>query len=850
MSDKVFKPEDIVNALTNANVIDAFKRVLGDVKETTSQPARAMASLAMSNLYDQKMEARTRQRKMANVYQSGLQSQMGAGTASGGMNYLAMLGGSAFGSDFMLSTPYSTQRLNRELAAVEVRRRGSEMVGQSAYEALNVYSLGLSGMIGRRTGVESAIYNAAENERGMERMSRGLTLSQTGSKTSAAGFGFRAGTMRDSARILSINEGALQRDFGYSSKQLQQSRESAMSTLDASTVSDLFNEGGNTKIAETVSKLQERFLKYGRELNTGMKDIEGFFQQLSSFGARVDKESEQALSAIRKARVGVGNVSAAEYMAFTSESRGTAKQQYMGGFAYSQANLQRMQGIARSTKGGPIAGSVYRSVLGRYGGDTAQGYANLTRTVAEGGYGYMESGLGMMTRMAMIQNKGQGPLNGGLMNLMGQAGQGIGANPLLALQAQVNEDVRGAVASNGLDYAMKIAEQNPIMKMAKTEKQRNVLKAKLMSSFTGRSLNEMYDIVNIKTAENKALKNAHQMSGLKISEAEYGSKVRAYATRGNMSIEEAANNVNKKMNGKTEKFDEVVSSDEDFNRTMDAGMAAEAESSSLIATTTDGQVTVDDDRSWWSRNVQKASRYVGDAISDTYYATQSAVAMGVSKTYDYIGYKGAAKQLSRYAHTQEATGARNNIARNAEQRARAKADRFRTFDAAFGKGKYKAFSDSIKSTMAEGFGKGADADDFNIQQILNVDETKYNGALGKLAQQWGVAGVDDGAIDDAKLLIKAYKLNGKRVELADSLGTDTMKSVAKLFGKSGKELDSMKDQELKAFLDKQGESVIRRTLSKVVKTAAETKGFTTTNPLYVVARTGKEWPDGITGATT
>ena len=842
---KEISAEMIIQALIDPRVGHQLTEMIGDTKGAASAPAKATASLLMSNLYDQKIEARNKQRQIASFHQSLMESQLGAGTASGGMNYLTMMGGALTGSDYMMSTPYSTQSFNRELAKVELRRRGSEMVGQTAYEALNTYTMGASGAIGRRLGVESAIYNAAETERGMERLSRGLGVDLTGKQTSALGFGFKAGSMREASREISIREGALQREFGYSAKQLQQAREGAMQSLDASTVSDLVRTGGKDKLSGAVSAMQSQLLSYSRELNVGAKEAKDFFRQLTSFGADIVKESESAKRMIVQGRKSVGNVSAAEYMGFYTESYATAQQQYLGGRDFAVANVDRMMEIGRNVKGGRVMGSAYREVLGRYGGDSAQGHANLARTIAEGGFGFMQSGLGNMTRMAMMTNKG-GPLGTGLANLMGLAGKGIGSNPLLALEAQVNEGVRGAVASNGVEYAMQIAEQNPIMAMANTESQRNALKAKLVSQFTGRSINEAHDLVKLRAAENKVLKSSYDGSNLGnagMGIKEYSKKIRAYAKRGGMSVEAAGNAVNKKMGAgkdpsKDPDFNEITSGDADFDAEMESGMASAAESSSLTASTTEEGKTELLKGNFIVRNLYKAERAITDSVSTAYYWTKE-------KTAQALG-------ADTYSQRQKDYRDQTTLQRKREQQFRAKADRYRTLDKTF-TDRYKTQSASVKQILAKGQTKAGDRDakEFSIQELLNVDEGQFKkDTLKNLDAKLAKQGVGDTERKELSALIHVFGIKDNKLVL-DQKSTKTQRitalGVMGIQGKRATEIADNQEAFSKYMLSRKDDTVVKRTLSRIVRTKAETRGHSSNNPLYVISKVDEElWNKGAT----
>ena len=533
--------------ISDPSVLNRLKDTFSTAKSFAQNPLATSMFLWQNTTQQKEIIARQQQQHAARAWGGGLSTMMGAGSpGQGGLNYYRLLAG-YMGSDYAIQSPYSTSAFSREFANAEFGRRSEELLGQTSYSALNYMTTGISGVVGRRLGVEAYLYNRNNIERNFERMSRGLTTTATGGNTSAYGVGFRAGTMGSMSDMVAVQDSNMQRQFGYSARQLDQMRSAAMRGMDTGTVNAIYREGGQRGLAEGTMSLTGSVSNAMRTLQMSDREVGEFFNQLASFGERVDKSAQGIIGSLQRAKRILGEVSGRELAAFRAESRGVAAQRYLGDRTYAQEMMTQMTQIGSAAKAGPMMSGVARQVLSRYGGVNAAGYANFARSVAEGGYNYMESGMGLMTRTAMLG----GGVNTGtsLGNLIGGAAGALGRNPFAALEAQVDENVRGEVAGRGMEYALGVVNQMPILQLTRTGKQRAALKAKLLSQLTGKNINEAHDYIQLDNAQNDTITAyGHRMGiGSYADSGEFKSRIKAYARKNGISVEEATRYLRKKM---------------------------------------------------------------------------------------------------------------------------------------------------------------------------------------------------------------------------------------------------------------------------------------------------------------
>ena len=267
---------------------------------------------------------------------------MGAAVAQPITNQVMMAGAGARGGMMpqgffgLLTTAYAPQGmlphaatsfhmergLRREFAREELGRR-YDMFGRRAMTtAGDLFTLGISSHIMRRTGVEARLFTEMSTERVLQQ--RMGVLRGQGQYGASTGFGVRRGFLTEGRGAGAMEElmgGAqsLQARFGYSGGQLDALTGAAVGAVDVTRVRRMAGRpGGMREMGREMREIRETLARTARELQLTEEEMPKFINQLKS----------------------TMQVTANEFRSFREETRRVAR---AGPFSQRQASEMGMQ---------------------------------------------------------------------------------------------------------------------------------------------------------------------------------------------------------------------------------------------------------------------------------------------------------------------------------------------------------------------------------------------------------------------------------------------------------------------------------------------------------------------------
>jgi len=185
------------------------------------------------------------------------------------------------------ATSFHMERgLRREFAQEELGRRWDMYGRRAATTAGDLFTLGISSHIMRRTGVEARLFTEMSTERTLQQ--RMGVLRGQGQYGSATGFGVRRGFMTEGRGSEAMDElmgGAqsLQARFGYSGSQLDALTGAAVGAVDVTRVRRMAGRpGGMREMGREMRDIRETLARTARELQLTEEEMPKFINQLKS----------------------------------------------------------------------------------------------------------------------------------------------------------------------------------------------------------------------------------------------------------------------------------------------------------------------------------------------------------------------------------------------------------------------------------------------------------------------------------------------------------------------------------------------------------------------------------------